>query len=105
MSPEFYAIIGIGVGLASLMLGLAGLMLYLITQTNRRIDRLEDSVTQRIGRLEDSVTQRFNRLEDKTDRMQEQLNDIDKRLLKVEWSLNYLATGQIRTNPPDLEEE
>ena len=38
MSPEFYATIGVGASLAGLMVGIAGVLLYFIIQTNRRID-------------------------------------------------------------------
>jgi len=38
MSPEFYAIIGVGISLAGVMIGLTGIVAYLISQTNRRID-------------------------------------------------------------------
>ena len=107
MSPEFYAIIGIGVGLASLIVALAGFMFYFVSQVNRRIDRLEERIDRlegRIDRLEDTFIQRMNRLEDKIDRLQEQVTDLDKRLMKLEWSRDYEASQQVRPNPPDPEE-
>ena len=52
MSPEFYATIGVGIGLASLAVSLAGVMFFLIVQTNRRLDRLET----RMDRLDDRLT-------------------------------------------------
>ena len=47
----------------------------------------------------------MNRLEDKIDRLQEQVNELDKRLLKLEWARDYLANQQLRPNPPDADEE
>ncbi len=89
MSPEFYAIIGVGAALASLTVGLAGLMVYLINQTNRRMDRLEH---------------RMDRLEDKIDNLQTQAHGIDIRLAKLEWIVG--AEYRQRPEPPhDAEAE
>ncbi len=46
MSPEFYAIIGVGVSTLGFLAGLTAVMLYLLSQVNRRIDRLEDKFDQ-----------------------------------------------------------
>ena len=82
MSPEFYAIIGVGAALASLTVGLAGLMVYLINQTNRRMDRLEDKI----------------------DNLQTQAHGIDIRLAKLEWIVG--AEYRQRPEPPhDAEAE
>ena len=74
MSPEFYAIIGVGVSTLGFLSGLLAVIFYLISQVNRRVDRLEDTVTQRMNRLEDAI-----------DRLQEQVTAFGKRLLKLEW--------------------
>ena len=58
MSPEFYAIIGVGVSTIGV---LSGLMIFLFSHLNRRIDRLEGRV---VSRLEDTMTQRMDRQED-----------------------------------------
>lgn len=115
MSPELYAIIGVGVSTLGFLSGLTAVMFYLFSQLNRRIDRLEgridrleeriDRLEERIDRLEDTFIQRMNRLEDKIDRLQEQVNDLDKRLLKLEWTRDYAASQQLRPNPPDADEE
>ena len=70
MSPEMYAIIGVGASLAGLMIGIGGLLLYFINQANRRIDdqgqridRMEGALTQRTDRMEDTLTQRMERTE------------------------------------------
>ena len=117
MSPEFYAIIGVGASLAGLIVALAGLMLYLFVHANRRIDRLgervdrledqttqridrlEDTFTQRIDRLEDTFTQRMNRLEEKFDQMQGQFAALEKRVVKLEWILD--AEFRNSSAPPD----
>ena len=46
MSPEFYAIIGVGVSTLGFLAGLTAVMFYLLSQVNRRIDRLEDKFDQ-----------------------------------------------------------
>ena len=119
MSPEFYAIIGVGASLAGLMVGIAGVLLYFIIQTNRRIDeqgqridrlentltqridRVEDTLTQRIDRLEDTFIQRMNRLEDKIDRLIEQTHSLEIRVSKLEWLAENLA--ELRREQTQLE--
>ena len=108
MSPELYAIIGVGISTLGFLSGLTAVMFYLFSQVNRRIDRLGgriDCLEERVDRLEDTFTQRMNRLEDKIDRLQEQVNDLDKRLLKLEWTREYESARQSRPNPPDADEE
>jgi predicted PurR-regulated permease PerM len=100
MSPELYAITGVGVSTLGFLSALTAVIFYLFSQVNRRIDRLEE----RIDRLEDTFIQRMNRLEDKIDRLQEQVTDLDKRLMKLEWTRDYEATQRLRPNPPDVEE-
>ncbi len=91
MSTEFYAILGVGISLASLVIGLSGMTLYLINQTNRRIDRLEDQFTSRMDRLEDKI-----------DNLQTQAHGIDIRLAKLEWLVG--ADSRQRPElPPDAE--
>ena len=108
MSPEFYAIIGVGASLAGLMVGIAGVLLYFIIQTNRRIDeqgqridRLEDTFTQRVDRLENTFTQRMDRLEDKIDRLLEQTHSLDLRVSKLEWMLDAALHGKPVKFPPE----
>ena len=108
MSPEFYAIIGVGVSLAGFMLGL---FLFFNSQIDRRFgqvdarfdqldarfDRLEDRVGRledRVDRLEDTFIQRMNRLEDKIDRLIEQTHSLDIRVSKLEWLAE--AWGEFR---------
>ena len=97
MSPEIYAIIGVGVGLASLMVGIAGLLLYNISSTNRRIDRLEIQFVQRIDQLED----RMDRLEDKFDQLMERVHSLDLRVSKLEWMLDAALYGKPVRIPPE----
>ena len=97
MSPEIYAIIGVGVGLASLMVGIAGLLLYNISSTNRRIDRLEIQFVQRMDQLED----RMDRLEDKFDQLMERVHSLDLRVAKLEWMLDAALYGKPVRIPPE----
>ena len=93
MSPEFYAIIGIGVGLASLIVALGGLTLYLIGQVNRRIDRLE----HRLDRLED----RLERIEERLERLVQEMHYLDLRVSKLEWMLDAALYGKPVRIPPE----
>ena len=93
MSPELYAIIGVGIGLASLMIGLSGIFLYLNNQTNRRIEGLET----RMIRLEG----RFDRLEDKFDQLLESIHSLDIRVSKLEWMLDAALYGKPVGIPPE----
>ena len=92
MSPEFYAIIGSAVGLAILIIGLSGIFLYLLSQTNRRMDRLED----RMERMEDRFVESINLL-------REQVHSLDKRVAKVEWLLEMQLGGRARPSEPSEE--
>ncbi len=98
MSPEFYAIIGMGVSTIGV---LSGLMIFLFNILSRRIDRLE----ARMDRLED----KFDRLENKFDRLQEQVillerqfNALEKRVSKLEWMLDAALYGKPVTFPPEV---
>ena len=93
MSPEFYAIIGVGVALASLMIGLSGVFLYLIAQTNRRIDRLE----VRMDRLETHM----ERLDGRIEQLLERVHSLDIRVSKLEWMLDAALYGKPVRIPPE----
>ena len=86
MSPGLLAIIGVGVSTVAFLSGLSGLLFYLFSQVNRRMDRLED---------------RIDRLEDKVDDLQTQAHSIHQRLAKVEWIVG--AEFRQRPEPPDAE--
>ncbi len=95
MSPEMYAIIGVGASLAGLMIGIGGLLLYFINQANRRIDdqgqridRMEGTLTQRTDRLEDTLTQRMERTEGTlTQRMDRIESTLTQRMERTEGTL------------------
>ena len=70
MSPEFIAIIAVGVTLL-------GFTFTLHLRLERRIDRAEDNTNRRIDRLEDMVQQRFS--------------EVDARLRLVEQNHSHLA--------------
>ena len=97
MSPEFYAIIGVGVSTIGV---LSGLMIFLFSLLSRRMDRLET----RMDRLED----KFDRLEDKFDRLQEQIISLERQLLalekrvsRLEWMLGAALSGKPVKFPPE----
>ena len=70
MSPEFWAIIGVGIALA-------GLQWRLYATLNTRIDRIET----RIDTLQRNVDGRFDTLQRNVN---ERLNDLDRRLARIE---------------------
>ena len=76
MSPEFIAIIAVGVSIL-------GFIFALHLRMERRVDRAEDNLNRRIDRLEESTNRRIDRLEESTnrriDRLEESTNNrIDK---------------------------
>ena len=99
MSPEFYAIIGVGVGLASLIIGVSGIFLYLLSQTNRRMDRLEI----RMDRLEDRMERMEDRFVESINLLREQVHSLDKRLARVEWLIEVQLGGRPRPSEPTEE--
>ena len=86
MSPEFYAIIGVGVSTTGV---LSGLMIFLFSLLSRRMDRLE---------------QRSDRLEEKFDRLLEQIHSLDIRVSKLEWMLDAALYGKPVTFPPEADD-
>ena len=92
MSPEFYAIIGVGVSTLGFLTGLTAVMFYLLSQVNRRMDRLE----ARIDRFVDRFVESINLLG-------ERVHSLDKRVAKLEWMFETEFRG--RSIPPTLEEE
>ena len=59
MSPEFYAVIGVGISTVAFV---CGLLIYFNNQTNKRLDKLEDNFSQ-MGRELNSLNLRVSRLE------------------------------------------
>ena len=96
MSPEFYAIIGVGVSTMGL---LSGLMIFLFSLLSRRMDRLET----RMDRLESQFMQRMDRMEDKVDRLLEQTHQLDLRVSKLEWMLDAALYGKPVRFPPEAD--
>lgn len=99
MSPEFYAIIGVGVGLASLIVGLSGVAFFLISQNSKRMDRLEI----RMDRLESRMDRMEERFVESIDLLREQVHTLDKRVAKLEWM--FEAEFGRRNSPPGPAEE
>ena len=92
MSPEFYAIIGVGVSTIGV---LSGLMIFLFSLLSRRMDRLET----RMGRLEDKADQ----LREQMISLERQLLALEKRVSKLEWMLDAALYGKPVTFPSDPE--
>ena len=99
MSPEFYAIIGVGISTIGV---LSGLMIFLFSLLSRRMDRLE----MRMDRLED----KFDRLQDRFDRLQEQMISLERQLLalekrvsRLEWMLDAALSGKPVKFPPETD--
>ena len=90
MSPEFYAIIGVGVSTIGV---LSGLMIFLFSILSRRMDRLET----RMDRLED----KFDRLSEKFDRLVEEVHALELRVAKLEWMLDAALYGKPVAFPPE----
>ena len=92
MSPEFIAIIAVGVSVL-------GFIFALHLRMERRVDRAEDNTNQRIGRLEESTNQRIGRLEENTNQRIDRLEadvkqcfrEVDTRLRAVEQNQAHLA--------------
>ena len=82
MSPEFYAIIGVGISLAGFV---TGLLIFFNNQVNKRFDRLEN----RADRMED----RFDRLEAKYEQLMQSMHSLDLRVSKLEWMLEAALQG------------
>lgn len=81
MSPEFIAIIAVGVSIL-------GFILALHLRMERRVDRAEDNTNRRIDRLEENTNRRIDRLE--TD-VKEYFREVDARLRIVEQNQAHLA--------------
>lgn len=91
MSPEFYAIIGVGISLAGFV---TGLLIFFNNQVNKRFDRLEN----RADRMED----RFDRLEAKYEQLMQSMHSLDLRVSKLEWMLAAVLQGIPATLTPGV---
>ena len=88
MSPEFIAIIAVGVSVL-------GFILALHLRMERRVDRAEDNLNRRIDRLEADANRRIDRLESDVKQWFSEVNDrlqmMDTRLRMVEQNQAHLA--------------
>ena len=103
MSPELIAIIGVGIALLTVQISIAGLLVTLMLQsekrTNQRIDRLEDRVTREIQLFRAEVNQRFEREADQTkqqfdrqeDQTKQQFDALNERVRGLERGQARLA--------------
>ena len=81
MSPEFIAIIAVGVSVL-------GFIFALHLRMERRVDRAEDNTNRRIDRLEENTNQRIDRLEAD---VKQCFREVDTRLRAVEQNQAHLA--------------
>ena len=81
MSPEFIAIIAVGVSVL-------GFIFALHLRMERRVDRAEDNTNRRIDRLEENINQRIDRLEAE---VKQCFREVDTRLRAVEQNQAHLA--------------
>lgn len=81
MSPEFIAIIAVGVSVL-------GFIFALHLRMERRVDRAEDNTNRRIDRLEENTNQRIDRLEAE---VKQCFREVDTRLRAVEQNQAHLA--------------
>ena len=81
MSPEFIAIIAVGVSLL-------GFIFTSHLRMERRIDRAEDNTNRRIDRLEENTNHRIDRLEGE---VKQYFSEVDARLRVVEQNQSHLA--------------
>ena len=81
MSPEFIAIIAVGVSLL-------GFIFTSHLRMERRIDRAEDNTNRRIDRLEENNDRRIDRLESE---VKQYFIAVDARLRTVEQNQSHLA--------------
>ena len=82
MSPEMITIIGVGVVLLAAQLSVAGLLVTLMIQSEKRniqrIDRLEDRMNRQFEQMQGEMNRRFEQMQGEMnrrfDRMEEQTN-------------------------------
>ena len=108
MSPELIAIIGVGIALLTVQIAIAGLLVTLMLQsekrTNQRLDRLEDRVIREIQLFRAEVNQRFERQEAETKRQFERQEDqigqrfgeVKEQFAALDEQVRGLERGQAR---------
>ena len=100
MSPEFYAIIGVGISTLGFLSGFTAFVFFLFSQLNKRMDQL-DARMDRLDARMDRLETRLDRLEDKIDRIQEQIivlerriAELEQRVAKLDWMLDAALYGK-----------
>lgn len=88
MSPEFIAIIAVGVSLLGFMFTSHLRMERRNNRIEDRIDRLEENTNRRTDRLEENTNRRIDHLEVE---VKQYLSQIDARLRMVEQNQSHLA--------------
>ena len=112
MSPEMITIIGVGVALLAAQLSVAGLLVTLMIQSEKRniqrIDRLEDRMNRQFEQMQGEMNRRFEQMQGEMnrrfDRMEEQTNyrfdrmqtETNRRFDAQDERLRGLEQGQAR---------
>ena len=101
MSPEMITIIGVGVALLAAQLSVAGLLVTLMIQSEKRniqrIDRLEDRMNRQFEQMQGEMNRRFDRLEDQTNQRFEQMQgEMNRRFDGQDERVRGLEQGQAR---------
>lgn len=69
MSPELIAIIGVGIALLTVQISIAGLLVTLMLQSekrsNQRIDRLEDRITHELQQFRAETKEQFAAMDER----------------------------------------
>ena len=91
------AIIGVGIGLATLMLTIARTQNQQIsdveTRTNKRIDDLEDRTNQRFTDLMNRTDQRFDEVDRRFDVLQARVEGLAEEVAEVKGVLSVIRDG------------
>ena len=95
MSQEFRAIVGVGISIATLVVGLGALMVTAQAGVNDRLDSMQtrlDSMQTQLGSMQD----RLDSMQDRLGSMQVELSAIGQRVAYIEGRLDNQASQEER---------
>ena len=93
MSPEMITIIGVGIALLAAQLSVAGLLVTLMIQSEKRniqrIDRLEDRMNRQFEQMQGEMNRRFEQMQGEMNRQFEQMQgEMNRRFDRLEDQTN-----------------
>ena len=99
MSPEMITIIGVGVALLAAQLSVAGLLVTLMIQSEKRniqrIDRLEDRMNRQFEQMQGEMNRRFEQMQGEMNRRFDRLEDqTNQRFEQMQGEMNRRFDGQ-----------